>query len=512
MDKLLKDKILRENYIWAFCGALISGFAAYMFMITHHFLTFDSVGNQFASQDVLYLGRQFLTYACGISSYYDLPWVNGVLAILYLAILSVFMVELFEVKDKYLAGLMGGVLVTFPSVISTFCYTYTLDGYMLAALLSVIAVFITVRFKYGFAPGAILMCLSLGIYQAYYAVAICLCAFVLIQKIYTGKEIKELVRTAVNACIMGVVGYFLYVVTLKITLKVKGVDLTGYQGTDKVMSFDFANLGYGLKQAIYKFKVFIMYENVLSTFVVMKIAVLVIALTSVILFVYLFIKMGAYKKWYNYILTALLVGILPFGATVVVIMAPDNFFHTLQKYGFATFFVFAVVLVSDTIKNLLKSDKIWKILGKLSACAMAVLVFCFIVMANIVGFQMNERYEKSYAIAVRMVDRLEQTPGYHTGDKVALLGGNLNADNYPETAITREDLVGYFGANGDLSFNSADTFMEFCKHYLGVTLGFVSPEKQIELTGYPEFQEMGNFPAADSIRQIEDIWVIRING
>ena len=77
-------------------------------------------------------GRWFLTVACGISSYFDLKWVNGVLSLLYLALSAVVLVKFFEVKSKIVMGIISALLVTFPAVCATFAYMYTADGYFLA--------------------------------------------------------------------------------------------------------------------------------------------------------------------------------------------------------------------------------------------------------------------------------------------------------------------------------------------------------------------------------------------
>ncbi len=80
------------------------------------------------------LGRWFLPYASGISSSYELPWLNGILSILYISIAVVFICKTFDVKGRLTAALIGAVTVTFPTVISTFTYCYVTDAYSLAFL------------------------------------------------------------------------------------------------------------------------------------------------------------------------------------------------------------------------------------------------------------------------------------------------------------------------------------------------------------------------------------------
>ena len=142
-------KKIKPQWRAAFFGSIIIGLMTYMYTMTNNFLTYDSMWNLYSDQDMITSGRQFLTYACGISSFYSLPWLNGVLAIFYLGIAAAIVTEGFEIKSKMGAVLVGGLLVTFPAISSTFCYMYTVDGYMLAVLFAALAFFADRQEKMG---------------------------------------------------------------------------------------------------------------------------------------------------------------------------------------------------------------------------------------------------------------------------------------------------------------------------------------------------------------------------
>jgi len=98
------------------------------------------------------------------------------------------------------------------------------------------------------------------------------------------------------------------------------------------------------------------------------------------------------------------------------------------------------------------------------------------------------------------------------GDKVAVLGGFPKEEYYPSTDITRDVLKDYFGAGGDLVMNSTDKYATFMERYLNVTIVQASPQESDILILSPEFEEMPVFPKEGSIRKVEDIWIIKING
>ncbi len=517
MPELIGKKMIssiKPTWKYAFLGGMIIGLLTYLYYITNNFMTYDSLWNIYSSQDMITSGRQFLTYACGISSFYNLPYLNGVLAIFYLSITAVIVVEGLRIQSKAGAVLVAGLLVTFPAVSSTFCYIYTVDGYMLAVLLAALAFLVTDKKKWGFFAGIVFLGISMGIYQAYLSFTILLCILKLLVDILENKKIKELWSAAWRYMVMGIGSYVFYVVTLKIMLKIKNVEISGYQGTDRIGNFSLADFPRGLKTAWDNFINFARWENVLTTTAVMKYAFILIMLCAVLMYGYLFFEKKCYKNVLNIILVVMLCAVIPFGSTIINILSPDTFFHLLMRLPWALFFVFAVLLgekivlkKEKTVLDVIKGG----VVSVTYVCA-AILIFQFAVMANIVAFNMNARYEKTYATCLRLADRIEQTEGYTTGTKVAILGGVLNAENYPNTEITTEDLVGYFGSNGELCANDTGKFAEFMKHYLNVTIHTIPTEEEIELTKTEKFQSMPCFPAEGSVDFIGDVLVIKLNG
>ncbi len=503
----------KPQWITAFAACFVIGLLTYGFFMANRFLTYDSLWNIHWNQDMITSGRQFLTYACSISSDYDLPWLNGVLAIFYLAVTSVLLVEIFEIRGHIAAALAAGLLVTFPSVTSTFCYSYTVDGYMLAVLLITLAFYLTQRQKRGFLPGAVLVGISLGIYQAYLSYLMILCILTLLLLILKEQNVKALAIRIGKYAVMGAGGYAFYLISLKLMLAVKGVSLSGYQGVDQLNSFSFSELPAGLQSAWKSFEQFARYENVLTTTSAMTFAFVALALLGVGMYAYLFLREKTRKRWLMVISAVVLVIAIPFCATVINVISPQTHHHLLMRNAWSLFFIFVVVLMERCAGYATSREQ--KVKGALSLAVMlcsALLILEFGKMANIAGFNMQERYEKNYGLALRIVEQLEETPGYEHGMKVAILGGEPDESIFPSTDITGEDLVGYFGVAGDYSLNSTEKFATFMSHFLNVTITTIEYEEELELAGSPEFQEMEKFPYEGCIRRIGDVWVVKLNG
>ena len=499
---------IKQNEKYAFLSAIAASFVAYGYRITHNFLTYDSMWNIYSDQNMITSGRQFLKYVCRISSDYNLPWLNGLLAFFYLAVTAVVLVRLFDVKGNLASALLGAVVATFPATSNVFAYSYTVDGYMLAVLIATVGVYLAYKYKYGFLAAAVLVCFTTGIYQAYFAYVMVLFIAVVFADILFKDDFRRILISCVRYAVSVVGGYALYIVSLKLMMAGQGAELSGYQGSDKVLSFDGFNLVGGVKAAYKSFKEFALWANVLTTTTSMKVAFVGIVLIGTAAFVYLFVSAKRYKEWYRIVMCVLLVAITPICATIFVVLSPDTFAHLLTRFPWVVFFVLAVVLCEKAALG----AKPWKYAVNVAYCLFAVLVFEFAVVSNIAGFNMNERYEKSYALCVRIVDKLESEEGYRHGMKVAILGGLPNEDSYPATDITKDDLIGYFGVAGDLCLGSNAKYAEFMKHYLGVTINAVSEAECIALTETEEYGEMDCFPYAGSIRLIGDVWVIKMNG
>ena len=516
-DRIIIDEIyskakekIKPYWITAFISCMIIGLLTYGYFMSNHFLTYDSLWNQYSDQNMITSGRQFLQFACSISSYYDLPWLNGLLAVFWLAVTSVLVVEGLGIKSHINVVLSAGVIVTFPSVISTFAYSFTVDGYMLAALLATAAFLVADRFKWGVTIGAILLGVAIGIYQAYLSFAIILCVLKLLLDILEFGKARDVLRKAVKFIVMGIGAYAFYLVTLNIMLSLQKTQLSGYQGVDKVQGISLDVLPEGIKTAFKSFLSFLINSNVLTTTSVMKLAVIILVLAAISLYVFYFVVKKKYKKIGFILLAISLLIAIPLGATVISVISPDTYYHLILRGCWCLFFVFILALSERiVVSKMVIFNRVKQAIVVIISLFSAILILEFSKMANIVGYNLNEKYEKSYSLCVRLVDRLEQTPGFEHGMPVAILGG---VPVYPSTDITKDDLIGYVGVNGDYVVAPTVYFANFMSHYMNVTLNAIDFAKELELVETEEFKNCPKFPDEGCIMQIDGVWVIKING
>ena len=290
----LKISIKRE---WKICfgSTLLFGILAHIYKLTNFLPNWDSLLNLYADQDKTSLGRCFLTYACSISSYYDLPWVNGLLSIFYLSGTAVCICELFHIRKRIPLIFIGGLLGTFPTVTSTLAYGYTADGYFLALLCVCIAVLFAVRGLKGILPAAVLLTFSLGIYQAYLTFALVLMLMYLIDRLlFDGMKLRQFGRYVLEFLCCILLGCIFYWLALKALLWGTQTDLSEYQNISAAASFQNIRVIYGILRGGFRFlKYFFDFSNGVSLFLVLNI---LLCLLLAVLFLLAFWKQKTYQE------------------------------------------------------------------------------------------------------------------------------------------------------------------------------------------------------------------------
>lgn len=66
----------KKEYSFTFITSFICGIFLHIYKFTNYLPNHDSMYNFYHDQNVIGSGRWFLSFACGFSSYFDLPWIN----------------------------------------------------------------------------------------------------------------------------------------------------------------------------------------------------------------------------------------------------------------------------------------------------------------------------------------------------------------------------------------------------------------------------------------------------
>lgn len=504
---------LGDRLTWAFVCAVVLGLLIHLPVMLSDFPNHDGLSSLYFDQNMITSGRWFLTVACGFSSYYAVPWVIGLLGIFFLGCTSMALTELLEIRSKGVILLCGGLLVAFPALASTFAYVFTLDGYMLAMLLATLSVLFAKKWNYGFLPGALCLAFSMGIYQAYLPFAILLSlyqALLLFADGEMGRNAKKGLAQIGRYLAMGVLGAILYYVILRVLLLIQGKELASYQGIGDAGVSGAPGLLASVKAIYSDFVVFtlrgkIVFQNPYSLMAVLCL----LALTA-----WVVIRLAIARKWWKnpwfYACAAGLALAIPLCTSCIRLISPELNYHLLMRYQWVLFPI-CMAAFCDTHLEGAGEEK-----GKSSLAltkwilviSLGVLVFCYGLLDNVAYANLAKKYEKTYAYCLRLLDRIEQTPGYYQGIPVALVGV-VGDDPFPSTDITGDVTGNMIGLSGDMLFYTGENYEAFIKNYLGATLNIVDVETMGKIYYTEEYVEMDSFPAAGSTKVVDGVLYVK---
>lgn len=524
MDSLVAGiwKVInKKEYKYPFIAALVIGLLTHFPVMVNKLPNADAMDNFYSNQNMITSGRWFLGIACGISSFYDLNWLIGVLSVLYLAVAAVCICEFFEIRSNVNRVLISALLMTFPAVCATFSYMYTMDGYMIGLLLSVLAAYLARKYRFGFIGGALCLCFSLGIYQAYLAVTILLCIFDMIKECLMQRKISGLWSRGWRYLVMGVSGGTLYMILLKLLLAIQGKELDTYQGINQMGKLDLAQLPMMLAAAIKDFGAFALKGNIFINNGFSLVAVILLTVVAFVAALLCWLKADNRRKWYQIFFVVIFGLFIPFATNIVMLVSPQAYYHLLMRMQWILFPIYAVVLVDMLCalyaereneqkekaekKRHLTSAGILSVALALSVC---MLSYSFVLADNIAYFNMHERYERTYAYCLRLLNRMEATPGYHPNMPVAMIGV-IDESKYPNTDITEEVTSRIWGAGGSTFLYKAAHYSIFMQHYMHVTFPVIEGDELVEIYNSKEYREMDSFPAENSMKVVDGILYIK---
>ncbi len=498
--KFLKKRIKKSWYL-AFCASFILGLLIHMYRLTNHLLTWDSAYNFHRDQNAIHLGRCFLTLACGIGSFYDLQWVNGLLSLIYLSLVSVCLVRIFSVRKKVSILLICGLTVSFPSVASTFAYMYTADGYFLSMLLMTAAVLLTIRFKKGFLPGLFLVAAAYGSYQAYISWAVMLIlTWSALQLLWDRMRVRELLSYWVRFLLMGSLGTALYLICNKILTALEGAVTSDYNGIASMSLPDGPALISAVKSCLIDFTYF--FFGPLKQVNLFKILNADMLLLLLLLVVWLIWRHKIYLHAKRLLLLLLCFAAMPFACSIIYFLSPSVRYYMLMYAGFCLIYMLPVLLY-DGME--IRSGAVSLLFSWGCVLITALTVFNFALIANISYLYMTTSNEKTFQLISRMTDRIEQLEGYPDAEKLCIIG---HFDDYDTIALNLPPAMA--GIRDSYIISEQAHFSAVMDTYFGLKLPCCTEAERQDIQSSEAFREMGCWPASDSIRQFGDIVAIKL--
>lgn len=516
------DAILREKQTIAVC--LISVFAwgllAHTYGFVHRILTHDGL-NVFVVEPweetwKIMLGRYFVpVYRSIFRGPITLPWLFGMLGMLWSAIAVYMVVRLLEVRSKFQMVLISGILVTNISYIAQIAsYLYEFDFNTCAIVLAVGAAALW-RWKkglLGFLLGAVCVMLSIGIYQSFVAVTVTLIIWLSIMDLLREKPVATVFRNGLWGIAMLVLGGLLYFLVGQIVHSVTGIPLEARTDALAVAEGDSLIAQY-IRLIIPALRDLV--GNIVHPAYCRVPQLLAIGGILVILGVLCLILFKKKKfTWDRLALLGVLCLALPFGMNCVYFLAKGEGMHDLTTYATWYFYIILLQLAFWLFEN--SEDSSW--LAYLGVTATALLLI-FVLIQNVT--LSNTAYVKkkidvdaTFSTMTRIIARLEQQEGYEIGEtEVAIVGIIQDTTERPAfdniKTITGLDMDrAIYAYLADWNYNAYDSYLRYVLNY-PVNL-CVGEEREEKVLSDPRVKEMPAYPDAGCIQMVNDILVVKV--
>lgn len=504
MDLFFKiDRMYWKLYLYLLMiGILCHGFMFFNKIPNHD----DAVAISSKGTTVI-LGRWFLDLTSVFSGAFSIPLFIGIFS-LTMIIFSAFLVcKVLDIEAPKRIFAVGALMICFPAVAGTFAFMFTSDSYFFALFLSCAGIWFSVKLPIKikmFGEGTnyiisiILFALTLGLYQAYFSVAVTL-SIAYGMLLFLRNPLNRFFKEFLKLLIVLALGMLLYLIINYLVLtytnnrfvetSVSDVIVTAphafimsYKNLFSLFSKDLAGLSYGK---------------------LIQLSWIMSAVAIVWIFVWLSVKR---RKHILIVATFLLM--IPISINFMRFFMNAREMDALIMYAYVVFFIIPISLLGEYEKcvedMLIYSFKL-KMLRTIYVLIIFSLVWQYTIQSN--RFYLGMYLMKSEAISyyTTMITQIKSVSGYTSDLPVCLIGTNSQDQSLSKFNPFTADIRGKLSLNDFISMYSRQSFIAI---YCGYSPTWY--QEIDEMNELPEVQKMPCYPDDGSIKILNHIIVVKL--
>ncbi|MCR4754913.1 MAG: glucosyltransferase domain-containing protein [Lachnospiraceae bacterium] len=510
----MTDK-LKQVFIFTF----IIGLIAYGFVFTNYYPSHD--GYMMMKTNELWelsIGRFVVLYYAPLRGKVEATWLLGILTLTYVAFAVFLTMEVLQIPyDNWRVFVVSSVFVLTIAFISNSCiYIYCWDVYALALLLAVLSVYCFMQIpkykKWRFfqvvwcAASLMSLALSMGCYQAYYAVAVGLYLIIISKKILDDDTFRNVIIFGISTLANLICSGGLYYLILKICQRINNI--IPDQGSYESLS----NLEYLTPMGVIK-TIPLCYEQVFRYFFVDKIyasnlvcyANMALFLIGITLWGYCIIY--RVRNIQNRALLIIILALFPLGINCISILTGGDMFQ-LMIWSYQLFYI---MLLYPLLYNAEISDfRIFNIRIYLPVFLIVVLISIGVVRySNDILYYQKLVGEGTKAYLTNIIYDIDRTEGFDESTDPVYIVGDISS------AIRGDyEYQGVYSQTTGMGYGSTITYNDNFRWYLRYVLGKnytydIEPEVYERIENNSEIEEMPCYPEAGYCKMVEDCLVIK---
>lgn len=505
----LEDYYQQINWhkiIVIFLSTFVWGIIAHGFMFFNKFSWGDDIVGLYYFGATEELGRWMLEILRRVFIFFfetncSQPFVNGMGSMFCIGCAICLLADLihFE-KDSSLIAI-SGAFVTIPTMVSMFTYMYTAFAYMIGMLMSVTGVWFVCKGKahfIRFAIGVLLICASIGVYQAWLPMAMSVfLLYFLIETIKADTVVwkKYWIKAFyyLGACITALV---LYLIINEYILMSKGIVMNDHANID---TYGIVSASEYLNRVLYAYRIFFRPSRFFYLSFISKVYK-VMLLWAILLILYYLIKGFKHSIAKGLQILPLLI-LFPLAICFVNVLSGDPFVLVLYPYTLV-YLYFVWLLEQKALDGSICA--VWQYRSGI------ILVVCmclwFSRFSNVNYVKANIMQERAMAYYTTLITRIQSIEGYSEESLVAYVNDTQNK-SLATVTITEDLYPGFIVPN---TFLNDYSWKHFVKEWCGFLPQEVDTAKRGELEVLEEVQNMPVYPNDGSIKIVDGVIVIKM--
>ena len=502
LDSEIKEKISSIPIFSriAFLATFLFGLIIHMPIMTNLTVNHDSVFFSVEYKPDLTAGRWFRVLIGNIlSGKFQNPWLIGITALFMFSLCSAEIVYFFQIDEVWQAVAISGLLISFPTVAGNYSYTFATNEYPSAFFLALSGVLLVFSKKRkNRALGIVCFILSCAIYQIYIEFAILLIIMQTLLYLFFEKDLKQVMIRAIQQLMYIAFGMVCYYIITFLISRFHRISLQ-----KRTM-----NIQDPIETAVVLYRTFI--KNILfnkglnGEYCANYFLLVLLAMT----FIVGCRKLGGMPSavWriiiYTgvYLTTPLLLNLLCF------VTGPD--IHNLMEYPMVLLWIYPVLFI-----RVLDTDRFVRIYERTVLAVLLFAIYGNIIFTSSCYYGLLLEYQNSFALANRLVSRIETTDGWDKEMPVMFVGSiGYHETIYDETIPTlRNELKTVTGYNnGNYAYVKPKILRYFINDYIGAVLKEPTEEQENSIFDSGIIDKMDTFPERGSIRIYQGTLIIKL--
>lgn len=498
-----------------FASSVILGLAAHMYVFTNKFTNHDDLDQMFFAGYGTASGRWLLPPFLRLDGEFSDPWLIGILCVLCLAALACLTVSLFRIRRPLACILASAVIMTFPTVTSTFAYMFTATPYFLSLLLAAFGAYAAVNWGWrGSILGAVAIALSLGVYQSYFPVAAALMVGALLFETLDGsRTFRKLLLKGVRLAVTLAAALAAYLVLVRITTR--NIELTDYHSISEMGRLSLRDIPYLVAVSYKRCLSFFLTNDLGWHFGFLRFAFAASLLCCVALGVLLLRerRLDAPRA----VLAAALILAYPLACSLIYVMVAGSYVHAVMIYGLAYILLLPLAFAEyaePDLKTAVSGFPVQAAASWVILLTVALTAYSYAVTDNNAYLKADLSIRQCTAYSNRLLERVETCEGYEPGMDLMLLGsGEIGGGEglFPTPELDSVRVTGVL----DLSdLRTSWTYDRFLRYYMGYTgTVYTSFHGRIAQTflDLEEVQAMPVYPREGSVLVIGGTVVVKLS-